>query len=87
MLGEQILELNPMKHSEKDVKVARTVKTPNIKEKMTEVIQAQPADAAYEEIMRELAFERMIERGLADSRNDRVVSNEEMERRISTWQK
>ena len=60
---------------------------PNIKEKMTEVIQAQPADATYEEIMRELAFERMIERGLADSRNERVVSNEEMERRISTWQK
>ncbi len=76
-----------MKHSEKDVKVARTVKTPNIKEKMTEVIQAQPADATYEEIMRELAFERMIERGLADSRNERVVSNEEMERRISTWHK
>ena len=60
---------------------------PNIKEKMTEVIQAQPADATYEEIMRELAFERMIERGLADSRSERVMSNEEMERRISTWQK
>ena len=54
---------------------------------MTEVIQSQPADATYEEIMRELAFERMIERGLADSRNERVLSNEEMERRISTWQK
>lgn len=59
----------------------------NIKEKMTEVIDAQPEDATYEEIMRELAFERMIERGLADSRSERVVSNEEMERRIHTWQK
>ena len=59
----------------------------NIKEKMTEVIQAQPEDATYEEIMRELAFERMIERGLADARSGRVMSNEEMERRIRTWQK
>ena len=54
---------------------------------MTEVIQAQPADATYEEIIRELAFERMIERGLADSHSERVASNEEMERRIYTRQK
>ncbi len=60
---------------------------PNIKEKMTQVIQAQPDDATYEEIMRELAFERMIERGLVDSRAGQVVANEEMERRIRTWQK
>jgi len=59
----------------------------NVKEKMTEVIQSQPEDAMYEEIMREPAFEKMIERGLSDSRSGRVVSNEEMERRIRTWQK
>lgn len=59
----------------------------NIKEKMSELIQSQPEDATYEEIMRELAFERMIERGLADSRGERVISNEDMERRMRTWQK
>ena len=56
------------------------------KQKMAEVIQSQPDDATYEEIMRELAFERMVARGHADSRADRVVSNEDMERRIRTWQ-
>ena len=50
----------------------------NAKEKMTEVIQSQPEDATYEEIMRELAFERMIERGLVDSRSERIISNEDM---------
>ncbi|CAN5741594.1 hypothetical protein BH23ACT11_BH23ACT11_08180 [soil metagenome] len=55
-----------------------------VKEKMTEVIQSQPEDATYEETMRELAFERMVERGLADSRSGRVMSEEEMERHIST---
>ncbi len=57
----------------------------NAKEKMTEVIQPQPEDATYEEIMRELAFERMVERGLDDVRNRRVISSEDMERQIRTW--
>lgn len=58
-----------------------------VKEKMKEVIQSQPDDASYEEIMRELAFERMITRGLEDSRQGRVISNEEMESRIRSWRK
>ena len=57
------------------------------KERMKEVIEAQPDDASYDEIMRELAFERMVDRGLADVRGDRVISNEEMGKRIRLWQK
>jgi len=58
----------------------------SVKARMAKIIQEQPEDATYEEIMRELAFERMVERGLADSRTERVISNEEMARRIRTWQ-
>jgi methionine synthase II (cobalamin-independent) len=58
-----------------------------VKEKMAEVINSQPDDASYEEIMRELAFELMVGRGLDDSRNDRVIENEEMQDRIRTWQR
>ncbi len=57
------------------------------KEKMKEVIESQPDDATYEEILRELTFERMVERGLADSREGHVISNEKMEHRIRSWQK
>ncbi len=60
---------------------------PSAKERMKEVIEAQPDDSTYEEILRELAFARMIDRGLDDSRAGRTVSNEEMQRRIGTWQK
>jgi predicted transcriptional regulator len=56
------------------------------KEKITEVVLAQPEDATYEEIVRELAFERMIERGLDDARSGRVILNKEMSRRMRTWQ-
>lgn len=58
-----------------------------LKEAMTKIIQEQPEDASYEEIMRELAFERMIERGLEDSRKGRMISDEEMRHRIRSWQR
>jgi hypothetical protein len=57
------------------------------KQKMKEIIEAQPDDASYEEIIRELAFERMIEKGLNDARNERVISDETMRHRIASWQK
>ena len=56
------------------------------KKLVQDVVKAQPEDASYEEIMRELAFERMIARGMEDSRAGRVIDNSEMERRIRQWQ-
>ncbi len=58
-----------------------------VKQKMKEIIESQPDDASYDEIIRELAFERMIERGLEDSRKERLISDEEMRHRITTWQR
>lgn len=60
---------------------------PTVKEQMTKIIEEQPSDSSYEEILRELAFAQMVERGLADSDAKRVISNEEIKRRIRTWQK
>ena len=57
------------------------------KEKMAEIIRGQPDDSSYEEILRELAFATMVERGLSDSREGRTISDEDMQRRIRTWQK
>ncbi len=58
-----------------------------VKERVSEIIQAQPDDSSFDEILRELAFSRMVERGLDDSRQGRTISNEEMEHRIRSWQK
>ncbi|GAB4412466.1 MAG: hypothetical protein OHK0032_08520 [Thermodesulfovibrionales bacterium] len=57
------------------------------KEIMVKIIQDQPDDAPYEEILRGLVFERMIEKGLEDSRKGMLISNEEMMQRINSWQK
>lgn len=57
------------------------------KEQITELVQQQPDDSSYDEIIRELAFHRMIQRGLKDSDEGRTISNDEMEARIKTWSK
>ena len=56
------------------------------KEALTKLVQKQPEDSSSEQIVRELAFHVMIERGLLDSAQGNVVSNEEMRKRIKTWQ-
>ena len=57
------------------------------KEELTRLIQGQPEDSSREEIVRELAFHVMVERGIADSDAKRTISNGEMGRRIRSWQK
>jgi len=57
------------------------------KEELTELIKEQPEDSSREEIVRELAFHVMVQRGLADSDAGRVISNDEMARRIRSWQR
>ena len=57
------------------------------KEELTRLIQEQPDDRSPEDIVRELAFHVMIQRGLADSDAGRAISNEEMGRRIRSWRK
>ena len=57
------------------------------KEQMAKIVQEQPDDGSYDEILRELAFARMIDRGLADSQADRTLSDQEMSSRINSWRK
>jgi hypothetical protein len=57
------------------------------KEHIAEIIQRQPDDSSYDEIVRELAFDLMVQRGLKDSDERRTISNVEMEHRIKVWQK
>jgi hypothetical protein len=57
------------------------------KEELTRLIEGQPDDSSREEIVRELAFHVMVERGLADSDAKRTTSNDDMGHRIRSWQK
>ncbi len=57
------------------------------KQTMIEIIGQQPDDSSYEEILRELAYGRMVRRGLADSDAERTVSDEDLKSKIQSWQK
>ncbi len=58
----------------------------SVKEQMTQIIQAQPEDSSYEEILKELALALMIDRGVADARAGRTILHDEMKRRVASWQ-
>jgi len=57
------------------------------KTRMVEIIKDQPDDSSYDEILRELAFKRMVDRGIQDENAGRTVSNEDAAKRIRSWQK
>jgi hypothetical protein len=52
---------------------------------MLELIQRQPDDSSYEELLRELMFEHAIQQGLEDVRQGRVISNGDMREEIESW--
>ncbi len=55
------------------------------KERIRKLLEEQPDDSSYDQILRELAFHRMIERGLDDADAGRTLNHEEMGRRIDSW--
>ena len=57
------------------------------KDEIRQVLESQPDDSSYDELLRELAFKRMVDKGLADAEQGNVVSNEEMHSRILSWRK
>jgi hypothetical protein len=48
------------------------------------IINSLPADTSYDEIIKELLFDRMIKKGLEDSKNGKTISNKEMEYRMDS---
>jgi len=55
------------------------------KEQIARLLEEQPEDSSFEEIVRELAFGMMVQRGLMDSDKGRIIPDEEMRRRIRQW--
>ena len=64
-----------------------TMTTPTAKQEALKVIERLPEDASLDEILRELAFARMVERGLEDSEHGRTISHQEMAQRLDSWAK
>jgi len=59
----------------------------DVKQQMTQIIEEQPDDSSFEEILRELALARIIKRGLDDSDAGRTTSNDDLKQQMSRWRK
>ena len=57
------------------------------KEEMVDIISRQPDDSSYDALLRELAYARMIQRGLQDATEGRVKSDADVKKSIDSWLK
>lgn len=55
------------------------------KKEASRVIESLPDDSSYEEILRALAFDKMIRNGLKDSKENKTILNEKMKEKIKQW--
>ncbi|MFO1064857.1 MAG: hypothetical protein U0892_13410 [Pirellulales bacterium] len=57
------------------------------KETMVDIISRQPDDTSYDALLRELAYFRMIQRGLDDADNGRTVTHDEVKKMLDSWRR
>lgn len=56
-----------------------------VKERVKMVIDEMPDDVSIDEILQELVFQLMIDRGIADSDANRVIADTQLESEIEEW--
>lgn len=61
------------------------METVTVKERAKSVIDELPDDVSIQEILQELAFQLIIDQGIADSDENRVISDTQMESEIAQW--
>ena len=61
------------------------IPTDSAKQHLIAILQEQPEDSSYDELIKESAFARMINRGLNDVEAGRTTSNDEVHREIASW--
>ncbi|MCU0711804.1 MAG: hypothetical protein MUC43_07065 [Pirellula sp.] len=57
------------------------------KETMVDIISRQPDDSSYDALLKELAYARMIQRGLEDAAIGRTIADADVKNAIDSWQK
>ena len=59
----------------------------SVKVAVIDIMGRQPEDSTSDEILRELASIRRVQRGLEDADAGRTVSDGDVRRKIDSWQK
>jgi len=57
---------------------------PSFKDRILAIVEDQPPDSSYDDVLRELAFYRLVHRGAASLR-ERRFTTDEIRQRVKTW--
>lgn len=57
----------------------------SVKESAKKIIDDLPDDVSYDELIKELLFKHMVERGIQDSQKNRITSDEDLGKEIEKW--
>ena len=57
----------------------------NVREQVTQILDALPEDATLDDVMAEIYFRMRVEKGLKDLDEGRWISQEELEKRMAKW--
>ena len=49
------------------------------------IINDLPEDASYDEVISEIQFRKMVELGIQDSKDNKVISTADLQREITKW--
>ncbi len=55
------------------------------KETVQKILDDLPDDSSMDEIIRELAFKKMIQKGLQESKSEKIISETELHKEIQKW--
>lgn len=58
---------------------------PTVKEKIIQIVEEQPEDSNFDEILQELSFIRMVNKGLDDSENNKITKHEKLKIEMENW--
>jgi hypothetical protein len=58
---------------------------PTVKEKIIQIVKEQPEDSNFDEILQELSFIRMVNKGLDDSENNKITKHEKLKKEMENW--
>jgi predicted transcriptional regulator len=59
----------------------------SVKQNAIKVIEQLPDESSFEDIMEKLLFLQKVEAGLEDIRQGRVISHDEVKKRLAQWLK
>lgn len=57
----------------------------SVKERIIDIVNDQPDDSSFEEVLRELAFDLRIQRGLKSIDEGKTVPHSEIVKEIEQW--